>query len=319
MQLDLSLWPRNCVRSILADYVIMKAESLASETVDDDYRWRTAWLVEVLGEATPAEAVTFSVLEDAARSARGVVRDVTIKRRLVFWRAAVKYAAMREVVPRGCVPELPPWLRDDSVRCTDYYTTVQFAAFRLALQEPYRRWADLGMWMGGPHTYDLIRTARMNLEPDYEWAGAGGEVVAVGRYLRRNHKNRRCVPCWVPMEPELRELALEWLREPGAPDRLIVGHLNNVRRAFHAAAARADLPPIRPDLGLRASHATMLMARDYPYEYVRIVLGHQGEVSTAARPDGSLAAVTDKHPTILTTHYLRPSPELLVGKKARGG
>lgn len=310
MQLDLSLWPRNCVRSVLADYVAMKSENLASETVDDDYRWRTAWLVAVLGEATPAETVTFAVLEGVARGARGVIRDVTIKRRLVFWRAAVKYAAMRDVVPRGCVPELPPWLRDDSARCTDYYTPHQFTAFRMALPPgPFRRYGDLGMWTG-MHRRDLFDMTRGHLDPGYEWLDDAGNVLERGRWWRRNHKTRRCVACWVPMEPELRELAVEWLREPGHPDQRLVGVLNNVRRVFHAAATRADLPPIRPNLGLRASHATMLMARDHSYEYVRQILGHEGEVSGSARADGSIAATVGQKSSILSRHYLRPSPEL---------
>lgn len=316
MQLDLSLWPRNCVRSVLADYVNMKAESLASETVDDDYRWRTAWLVDVLGEATPAESVTFAVLEDAARRARGVVRDVTIKRRLVFWRAAVKYAAMREVVPRGCVPELPPWLRDDSVRCTDYYTTGQFAAFRMALPPgPYRRFADSGMWTG-MHRRDLFDAVCAHFEPDYEWRADDGAVMVLGRWWRRNHKNKRCAGAWMPMEPELRALAVEWLRELGHPEARVCGHLNNLSRVFQAAAIRADLAPVRPNLGLRASHATMLMARDHSYEYVRQVLGHVGEVGSIARDDGSTAATTAKRPSMLSAHYLRPSPELFTRRKS---
>lgn len=315
MQLDLSLWPRNCVRSVLADYVAMKSENLSADTIDDDYRWRTAWLVAVLGEATPAESVTFSVLEAVARGARGVIRDVTIKRRLVFWRAAVRYAAMRDVVPRGCVPELPPWLRDDSVRSTDYYTTHQYTTFRMALPPgPFRRFGDLGMWTG-MHRRDLFDMTRAHLEPDYEWLDDAGNVLERGRWWRRNHKNRRCAPAWMPMEPELHGLAVEWLREPGHADQRLVGHLDNLSRVFQAAAVRADLPTVRPNLGLRASHATMLMTRDHSYEYVRQVLGHVGEVSAIARDDGSTAATTAKRPSILTRHYLRTSPELLARRK----
>lgn len=317
MQLELSLWPRNCVRVVLQDYLAMKADGLSSETLENDYRWRTDWLCDVLGEATPVVEVTFSTLEGVARAARGVIRDWTIRKRLVLYIAALKYAAMRGVLPREAIPELPPWLRNDSIRCQDYYTLVQFQHFRLAIAPGrFRRRGDLGFWTG-QHTYDLSTMTRVMLDPDFEWRAEDGTVSAIGRWLRRNHKNPKCVAAWVPMQPELRALAVEWLRERGAPDQPIVGRMNNVNRTFQAAAARADLQPIRPCLGLRASHATLLMARGESYEYVRQVLGHEGEVAGSERADGSPVAVTSKHPTMLTRHYLRPSPELFARKRNR--
>jgi hypothetical protein len=93
--------------------------------------------------------------------------------------------------------------------------------------------------------------------------------------------------------------------------RSLVGRLNNLRRTFHAAADRAELPRIRPNLGLRASHGTLRMARGYPYEYVRQVLGHEGEVSAEVAVDGVLRPRTARHASTLARHYLRPSPDLL--------
>src|SRR5207244_9945317 len=48
--------------------------------------------------STPAEAVTFSVLERVARAARAVLADRTIRMRLQFWAGAIEYAQLRGVV-----------------------------------------------------------------------------------------------------------------------------------------------------------------------------------------------------------------------------
>lgn len=303
MQLELPWHPPGCVRAVLAAYLAMRSESVTEETRTHDYDCRVSWLLEALGEVTPAAEVTFAVLESVARGARGVLRDVTIRRRLRFYASAVKYAAMRGVVPKDAIPELPPWLKDDSVKCQDYYTLAQYQVFRMALPPSrFRRYADLGMW-SAMHTLDIAGTERRHLEPEYAWDGTDVR----GRWWRRNHKNKKCAPCWVPMEPELRALSQEWLSERGDPAARVVGPLNNLRRTFHQAAMRAEVPVIRANLGLRASHSTLLLARGYPYEYVRQVLGHEGELSVSA----SGMAVTAKRPTTLSSHYTRSSPDLL--------
>lgn len=304
MQLELAWYPPNSVRAVMADYLAMKSEAITEETRDDDYAYRVFWLNQVLGETTSVDRVTFAVLEQAARSARGVLRDVTIKRRLRFYLAAVRYAAQRGLIAKEKIPDLPPWLKEDGVKCTDYYTVAQYQAFRLALPPGrMRRFADLGMWTA-MHTLDLAATERWMLQPDHDWEG----TETKGAWWRRNRKNRRCQPCWIPMERELRELAVEWLAERGDPKALVVGPVNNLRRTFQFAAHRADVAAIRPNLGLRASHATLLMAREYPYEYVRQVLGHEGQVGPAK--DGG-PGISTARPSTLTRHYMRPSPELL--------
>jgi len=312
MQLELAWYPPGCVRAVLADYLAMRADGITAETRDEDYRWRVAWLLDVLGEITPAAEVDYNRLERAARRDRGVLRDVTIRRRLSFWLAAVRYAGQRGLLPKDAIPEMPPWLRDDGRRGTDFYTMAQFAEFRLALPPGrFRRFAELGFWTG-MHTVDICATAREHLDPGHVYDGTERR----GRWLRRNHKNlrvrgrqSRVEPCWVPAEPELSELAAEWLSERGEPTALVVGKLNNLRRTFHEAAARVGLPPIRPNLGLRASHASLLLSRGYSYEYVRIVLGHVGEVQAHQVGDHlRLSAV--KHSTTLS-HYMRPSPDVL--------
>lgn len=312
-QLELRWFAPGSVRAILTDYMAMRAEGITAETRDEDYRWRVEWLIDVFGEATPAEAVTYSLVETAARRDRGLLRDVTIRRRIAFWRAAVQYAAMRGVVAKSAVPEMPPWLRDDTSRGTDFYTLAEFQQFRMAIAPGrFRRYAEIGMWTG-MHSLDITTMKRRHLEPDYHWEGSS----ARGRWWRRNHKNMRgkkgrpskVEPCWVPMEPELHDASLEWLAERGDPEALIVGPLHNIRRTFHAAAARAGLPAIRANMGLRASHSSLLLARGYSYEYVRIVLGHVHEVR-AQEVAGHLVARAVKHGTTLS-HYMRPSADIL--------
>lgn len=304
MQLELAYWPRDCVRSVLLDYVRMRSRGVCGETLDRDYACRVDWLLTALGELTPAEAVDFVTLEAAAFKYRGVLKDVTIKRRLAFWLGAVKYAAKRGLVRKDAIPDLPPDLLNDSAKMEDHYTPAQFAEFALAVPPGrFRRLAQLSMWTG-MHTIDLDETARAHLEPDFEWPGSDLR----GRWLRRCTKNRRrgIKPCWCPMEPELRELAVGWVAEPGPADQLIVGPMYNVDRTFEAAAGRAGLVKIRKNLGFRASHSAMLLARGYSYEYVRIILGHVGEV-TSETIEGELRAKS-RRPTTLSKHYLRSSP-----------
>lgn len=284
----------------------MRAPTLAAESLNNDYARRRAWLLEVLGELTPVEAVDFDKLDEVARGAVGILKHVTIKRRLVFWRSCVRYAATRRLVPKDMVPDLPPWLTNDGVRSGGFYTLEQYREFRLALPPGrYRQRCDLSMWTG-MHTDDLDRTERWMLDPHFVWEGTD----VIGRWWRRNTKNAnpkkpsKIHPCWIPMEPELRELSLGWLSEMGPPNKQILGACNNVARTFEAAAARANLPRIRANLDFRASHSTLLMARGWSYEYVRIVLGHVGEV-TAETVDGHVRAKTAKRPTTLSGHYLR--------------
>jgi hypothetical protein len=304
MQLELAYWPRDCVRSVLNEYVRMRSRGVCSETLDRDYACRVDWLLEALGELTPADEVDFVALEAAARKYRGILKDVTMKKRFSFWRSAVMLAAKRKLVSKDAIPDLPPDLLNDAAKMEDHYTPAEFRQFALAVPPGrFRRLAHLSM-LTGMHTIDLDETARRHFEPDFVWAGS----ELRGRWLRRCTKNvRRGVrACWCPMEPELREMAIEWLSQPGDPDHLIVGPLYNVDRTFEAAAARAGLPKIRKNLGFRASHAAMLLARGYNYEYVRIILGHVGEVS-AETIEGHLVARA-KRPTTLSRHYLRPSP-----------
>jgi integrase len=312
-QLELGFWPRGCVRQVLLDYLDMRWPAIVEET-QIDYTCRLEWLCEVLGPSTLADTVTFVVLERVAREARQELADRTIRMRFQFWAAAVEYATQREIVLRGR-PTLPPWLSGATKKMDDFYTLSQYAQFRLGLPpNEVRAFADLGFWTG-MHTKDLEQTERWMLQPDHVWEGTDRR----GRFWRRNTKSsKRIDPTWVPMEPELRELALGWLSKRGDRTARICGVVNNKRKFYTLAAERAELPNIRPNLGLRASHSTLLLARGYSYEYVRLVLGHRGEIRGVDRPDAPgpdggprpARAVTTR-PSVLSGHYLRPSPDTL--------
>lgn len=311
-QLEMSWWPPGCVRAVLADYFDMRSDGITEETRDEDYRYRVSWLNEMLGEATPAEAVTYAFLEKVARRARGIIKDATIKKRLAFWLSAARYAALRGMIDGAKVPERPPvWLKNDLTHFDDFYTFDQYREFRHALPPGrFRRMADLSM-LTGMHTYDLVRTERQHLDPWYVWPGGGQ-----GRWWRRCNKNAsearktKIKPCWVPMEPELRELAIEWLGQHGETSARIVGPMNNLHRTFEAAALRAGLPVIRANLGFRASHANLLISRHWPYAYVRIILGHIGEI-TGEVIDGHVRIRSSKRAETLERHYLRDSPDIM--------
>lgn len=306
MQLELRYWPKDCLRQVIDDYLRMRAPRLAADTLERDYAIRKDWLLEVLGDLTPVSALDYERIDNAAQDAARILKHVTVKRRLAFLRSALKYASIRGLIAPTSIPAMPPWLVDDSLRSKSFLTLPQHQEFRLALPPGrFRKRADLSM-LTGMHTSDLNETTRAMLDPHYHWPDSD----VIGRWWRRNTKNAnpkkpiKIEPCWIPMEPELRELSIEWLAEPGTPDQLLFGPTNNVPRVFEAAAARVGLPPFRSNLDYRASHANLLLLRGWSWAYVRIVMGHVGEV-TAEMVNGHLRAVVAKRPSTLAKHYLR--------------
>lgn len=300
MQLEFTYWGPGSLRGAVGDYMENCTDGLAEATVRD-YEDRGAWLLRELGETTPITSITSATLEQLARRMRGVIANVTIKRRLVYLRAVLKRAQARDLIDR--LPALPR-LRNDGVARTQLHTVDQWRVFRGYLPPgPFRRLYDVGFWTG-MHLGDLFRMQRQHVKPGEHW--------------RVNTKNRRCHPMWFPSEPELDEVAHDF----GGGARLdapITGPLWNVRRTLHMAAHRAiadghDLPIISV-LDLRRSYASMLSGRGYPDEYIRIALGHQGAFigHPTLGPDGNPvpASRLAAKPTTLQSHYLRPTPDLL--------
>jgi hypothetical protein len=228
--------------------------------------------------------ITFNRLEAAARRDRGVLRDVTIKRRLSFWRAAVQYAgdarggggqgggardaavaarrrpARDGLLHAGPVPGVSPGGAPGDASGGS------------------RSWAS---GRGCTPSTSPMTTSAATWTSTTRWEGSDSR----GRWWRRNHKNlrvrgparRASSPAGFRWKPEVRELAAGVAGGARATPRPAGGGRAHEQRApgrSTAAAARANLPPVRPNLGLRASHSSLLLARGYSYEYVRIVLGH---------------------------------------------
>lgn len=315
MQLDLPLWSTGTLRGALQMYLVAVAEKIAEATAKD-YQDRADWLCSVFGSSTPLEQVTFARMEKAVKDhgpkGRGLMM-VTLRKRLRMLRAALTYAHDHGLIAR--VPRLPPQLHDDGKRGTDFYIVEEFQRFREHVPEgAYRRFFDMGFWTGH-HAYDIRRSQRQWLDPDYTWTDDGGKPVGRGRYWRENHKNKRCQGTWLPMEREFRELALGWLEtNPQWSDgSSIVGRLW-VSKVAHVAVAASGLHYVSPNLGMRRSFATMLASRDWPPEYIRQALGHEGEAWIEKQHRGPV--VHTSRPTTATSHYLRPSPDMFRRKLA---
>ncbi len=307
IQMDLPFYPAGSLHHALGAYLAHQTEGLAEATLSD-YRDRSKWLIGILGPGTPLTAITYLRLERVAReyglrsSQRGLM-DVTIKRRLVFLRAAMRYAAMCGYFPRDSIPELPR-LKDDGLARRSYHTIEQWRGFRAELAPgPTRRFADLGMWTGH-HTHDLESFEWWMLDPERPITDGEGQQVGVGMFWRRNHKNKRSTGVWFPMEPEFREIVLGWFADGQCGDAAakVVGKVWNKHKSFAVACDRAGAPRVSP-IDLRRSYATTLVGRGYPHEYVRQALGHEGETSRTA------GGATGK-PSTASRHYLVAGPAL---------
>lgn len=306
-QLELRLWPRDCLWSCFDDYFKSREMLGVAEATLEDYGIRAAWLLKKLGPRTLLGSITFEQLEELARKhgpdGDGSLLYATIAQRFKFLRQAMNYAAKRRVLAKAELldrVELPK----DVVHKKPVPSVAKFAEFRLALPPGRFRWlADLFFWTGH-HNHDAWTFEWSMLDPDYEWK-AGEKLLAVGRYWRRVHKTHRCEPCWIPMEPEFRTAVLELFADnpDRRPERLVTGRVWNLRRTFNAACDRAALPRYTP-IRLRAGFARMLRSR-YDREYVRIAMGHEAHDSKTEGGKTTRVQVTERH-------YLGPSDDLFI-------
>lgn len=310
VQLELAFWGGSTLRGAINTYLAQCTDGLSDATVKE-YGERGDWLVRELGELTPLAELTYVRLEALIRRFRGVLRNNTVKKRLTFLVLVLKHAQARGELDD--VPALPRIRKDaDSARET-VHTTEQWKAFREFLPPgSFRDAYDLFFWTGH-HTADLVTMRAWMLDPGREIRDEAGQVVGHGMWLRRNSKNR-VEPVWLPMEPELVAVAGELLARKPLRDDLLVGRLWNLRRTFHMAADRAvaagyEIPRCSP-IDLRRSFASMLVGRERPVEYVRLGLGHKGEMSGAfvAGAKGPMAV----RPNTATLHYIRSTPALTV-------
>jgi hypothetical protein len=316
-QMELQFWPRGTLKEALSAYKRMKAPHLAEETLRD-YGEKENWLLGVFGESCPIDSIGLEELESALAKegpmGRGMM-GVTIKKRFWHLRAAIKYAAGRKIIKRDEVPDLP-FIKNDGRPGQRALGVAEFNRLRLAMCGRFRTYADLAMWTGH-HSTDIWTFARWMLDPLYEWKDDDGNVIARGRFWRRNHKYPSCKPCWIPMEEELQKAATEILAEPGSTESLILGRVWGLSKAFNSASDRCEMPRVCPSRDLRRSFASMLAARGYTESYIRIAQGHAGSPEFAI--DGTFIGA--RRPTVDTRHYIRPTNEMMVnaikGRPAR--
>lgn len=312
VQLELSLFGERSLRAAITHYLARHAEHISDATLLD-YRDRGVWCMREFGAETDIASIDYDAMDRVVLRCRVAIREVTLKKRLTFLRAVLKFAKKRRLLVE--VPDLPR-LKDDGERKTAIHTVEQWQIVRELLPAgPFRRFYDLGFWTGH-HTHDIFTMERWMLDPERPITDEAGKVVGRGMFLRRNHKNKRATPVWMNMQPELR-LIVPALLEDVRPNEtgLVIGRLWNVRRTLHmacdraAAAGHADIPRISP-IDLRRSFASMLSGRGHAHEYIRIALGHEG-------PDSHIQGGVSKRPTTATRHYLQVTPALISAAVSR--
>lgn len=313
MQYELELWGKYALRSAIERFMRHNTDGLAQGTIVD-YWERSDWLMAELGEGRDIRTISFLLLERLKQRARDVLchRNVTIKKRFDHLRRVMRFA-------KACgldvdVPEKSR-LPYDGRHIETLHTVEQWRVFRgFVPPGKFRKLYDLAFWTL-QHVPDILAMERRHLEVDRPFYREDGSLATVGGYWRVNTKNRkrRVKPLWFPMEPEFRGLVPELFEDvPARPEALIIGPLWNVRRALDTAFDRAtaaghDIPRPTPN-DLRRSGASMLIGRGHLSEYVRVALGHVGELpANLATASGRLA----QRPNTATRHYYRPTPALL--------
>lgn len=309
MQLELPLYPTNSLKAAVDAYLMERAEYIAEATVTD-YGERARWLYRAFGgEMRKLDTIKYDDLRRAEREwgprGKGLML-CTVRKRIVFLLAVMKLAAARGIMRSDAVPPLPQ-IASDSRRKERFLTLTEYQQLRLALTDRMRALVDCAFWTLS-HRFDLWTMQRWMLDPGYTWLDGDGKAVWTGRWWRRNHKNKRCVPCWIPAEKEFLPIMRVILAEPGSRDGLVVGRVASYAKALHVACDRCEIPPCSL-MSMRHSGATLLMERTGAnYEFVRLVLGHEGAVSASS--DGRYRGTQD--PTVLTRHYLHASPDSLL-------
>jgi hypothetical protein len=314
VQLELAFHGRFSLRAVIGEHMSRSTVGLREATIRD-YSERAEWILREFGESTDARELRLRDLEHVADKWRGIIRNVTIKKRLTFLRAALKLAYEDDVI--GKVPALPR-LQGDGQRKEGFHTVEQWRVFREYLTPgPYRRFYDLAFWTGH-RTADVFNTRRVNIDPEMPIVDNNGEVAAVGAFYRRTQKTikHRVPETWVPAQPELVELMREWLAEPGLSADPIVRPVTHMGKAFKVAAGRAiadghNVPEALSPNDLRRSFASMLNERGYDPFQVQHFLGHKGTPPTGWSPSLPLA----QRATIASTHYLRPTPTMMAGPR----
>jgi hypothetical protein len=304
-QLDLCLWAKGSVQEVLASY-FRSLQGLSENTVSD-YRTREGWLMRVLGPASKVENIGIEALERIARmhgpDGDGSLMYVTIGKRFDYFKAACTYAAARKAIRKDDVPEVPK-LPDDGRRLQRALTVAEYKELRLALVDRFRCFLDVGFG-SGLHSCDIFQLTRGMVDPSYVWRDEDGSELWRGRVWRVNSKTPDCVPAWIPMEIELREIASKW--KPASPDELVTGHLWALKKNFDAACDKIGIERCTPNRDVRRSYASMMAARGYGLEAIRHFLGHLGPPTFDDAGKYQRAGKS----SVATQHYLRGTDDLI--------
>lgn len=94
VQMDLPFFGPRSVRATLDYFMVVQTDGCAEDTLND-YQDRVTWLLREFGETTDIQSIGFDDLQRIVGRWKGVIRNVTIKRRLALFRRALRLAHQR--------------------------------------------------------------------------------------------------------------------------------------------------------------------------------------------------------------------------------
>lgn len=329
-QLELCLYQPGTIAEAIFWSLHNTCDHIANGTMDD-YQERARWLLRVLTKVDGCEAcdkqacpkhtncdlksVNYERLLMLSKKygpkggAKFPLMMTTVKRRFVFL-----YKVMNEAFGRELIDKMPvfPKLRGDGRARKRIHDYKQFQAMRAQLAEPWRTWVTVG-WFTGMHPYDLNRMRESWFRLDEPYKDAGGHAIAPGQWLRHNHKTdqRDEDLVWLPMENDFHA----WMSarvQRGAPTDRVCGRYWKPSLKLSVACERADVPRISP-IDLRRSRATIWCAAGKSDEWIRVALGHRGHGWTGPEVTAGQGERKPARPSTRTTHYYRPSVDLIAG------
>lgn len=298
LQLELPKIGEGRLRESIRWLLEHECEGVREVTRVKDYEVRAEWLLQTFGDCkldelcgrVGYERMRRIVKEQRAREDGGM-KNVSLKKRFEFLVRVLKYAANRELIDRARIPELPQ-LENDGVSRNAHHTYSQYLLFRVAVPSiRHRAYYDLGWWTG-MRRQDLESTRKEDVDVYTPFADDKGKVISMGRFRVRNHKRRKFIPYFIPMEPEFRRCMLEFFeRNPMSAEDLVTGKFSKPQRWMDPSAIRAGVPRISPH-SFRHSRLTYLD-------------------SIGVHPEDARHAVGASSVKVLRDHYQHPGAETL--------
>jgi integrase len=278
MQLELPKVGEGRLRESINWVLQYELEGVREITRVNDYQVRAAWCLKTFGDCLLSDLCGRAgyermrkIADEEARREGGMKR-ISLKKRFQFLIRVLKVAANREFVERGRIPEMPH-LENDGVPRQAYHTYQHYRLFRAVLPSlRHRVYYDLGWWTG-MRREDLEATRKEDVDPWRPFLDDKGQQLAMGSYRVRNHKRRKFVPYWIPMEKEFRRCMVEFYDQvPMSAEDLITGKFSKPQRWMDPASVRAGVPRISPH-SFRHSRASYLDSIGVHPEDARFALG----------------------------------------------